>query len=58
MSKNKPAMKFEDWREEYKERQREQLRNQSALNRLGQCNYGGVQRSPVRHQPPKDREEE
>lgn len=37
-----------NWREESLERERERLRDQSALNRLGQGNYGGVKRSPVR----------
>ena len=47
------GIKFEDWREQMYQRDRERLQNQSALNRLGQCNSGGVQRSPVRVETPK-----
>lgn len=45
--------KFEDWQQEYTQRRREELQKSSALNRLGQGNHGGVQRSPVRQEPPK-----
>jgi len=47
-----------NYREEYLDRERERLRDQSALNRLGQGNHNGVQRSPVRRGPdprPEDR---
>lgn len=40
-----------DWDAEYRNRSRERLQKASALNRLGQDNYGGVQRSPVRSAP-------
>lgn len=44
-------MKLDDWRNEWNQRRREELQKQSALNRLGQGNSGGVQRSPVRSEP-------
>jgi hypothetical protein len=45
--------KFEDWKEEWAQREREHLQNQSALNRLGQANSGGVQRTPPARDTPK-----
>jgi hypothetical protein len=47
------GIKFEDWKDQYIQSDRERLQNQSALNRLGQGNSGGVQRSPVSHETPK-----
>jgi hypothetical protein len=50
-----------NWREESLDRERERLRDQSALNRLGQGNYNGIKRSPVRQGPdprPEDRRSE
>lgn len=54
----KRPIAVENYREQYLDRERERLRDQSALNRLGQGNYEGVQRSPVRSGPdprPEDR---
>jgi hypothetical protein len=47
------GQKFEDWANEYTQRERERLQNQSALNRLGQGNSGGVQRTPPARETPK-----
>ena len=40
-----------NWREDSLRQDRERLQNQSALNRLGQGNSGGVQRTPPRRGP-------
>lgn len=45
-----------DWREESDARRRKELSESSCLNRLGQANYNGVQRSPVRNAPAQSME--
>lgn len=45
--------KIVDWQQQYTQQRREELQKSGALNRLGQGNHGGVQRSPVRHEAPK-----